>query len=49
MTAEPVGSGRFSKKYKIYLSSATIRNVMSDLEDMGLLDQPHTSAGCIRT
>ena len=35
LTAEPVGSRKLSKKYNINLSSATIRNVMSDLEDMG--------------
>ena len=49
LTAEPVGSRKLSKKYNINLSSATIRNVMSDLEDMGLLHQPHTSAGRIPT
>ena len=49
LTAEPVGSRKISKKYNINLSSATIRNVMSDLEDMGLLHQPHTSAGRIPT
>lgn len=49
LTAEPVGSRSLAKKYNINLSSATIRNVMSDLEDMGLLHQPHTSAGRIPT
>ena len=49
LTAEPVGSRKLAKKYNINLSSATIRNVMSDLEDMGLLHQPHTSAGRIPT
>ena len=49
LTAEPVGSRRLSKKYNINLSSATIRNVMSDLEEMGFLHQPHTSAGRIPT
>jgi heat-inducible transcriptional repressor len=49
LTAEPVGSRRIAKKYNINLSSATIRNVMSDLEEMGLLHQPHTSAGRIPT
>ncbi len=48
-TAEPVGSRTISKKYRIELSAATIRNVMADLEEMGLLDQPHTSAGRIPT
>ncbi|MDR0929684.1 MAG: heat-inducible transcriptional repressor HrcA [Oscillospiraceae bacterium] len=48
MTAMPVGSRTISKKYDIGgLSSATIRNEMSDLEELGYLDQPHTSAGRI--
>lgn len=46
-TAVPVGSRTISKKYSMGLSSATIRNEMSDLEDLGYLDQPHTSAGRI--
>ncbi len=46
MTAMPVGSRTISKKYDIGgLSSATIRNEMSDLEELGYLEQPHTSAG----
>lgn len=45
MTAEPVGSRTISKKYALGVSSATIRNEMADLEDMGYLIQPHTSAG----
>lgn len=46
VTAMPVGSRTISKKYDIGgLSSATIRNEMSDLEELGFLDQPHTSAG----
>jgi len=44
-TAEPVGSRTLAKKYGLGISSATIRNEMSDLEDMGFLEQPHTSAG----
>lgn len=44
-TAEPVGSRAISKKENLGLSSATIRNEMADLEDMGYLIQPHTSAG----
>ena len=44
-TAEPVGSRSISKKPELNLSAATIRNEMGDLEDMGLLVQPHTSAG----
>ena len=47
LTATPVGSRTVSKKSDIALSSATIRNVMSDLEEMGYLEQPHTSAGRI--
>lgn len=46
-SAEPVGSRVLSKHDEISLSAATIRNEMSDLEDMGYLDQPHTSAGRI--
>ena len=49
LTAEPVGSRNISRRYDINLSSATIRNVMSDLEEMGFLHQPHTSAGRIPT
>lgn len=47
--AEPVGSRTISKKYDIGFSSATIRNEMSDLEEMGFIVQPHTSAGRIPT
>ena len=46
-TAEPVGSRAISKKENLGLSSATIRNEMADLEEMGYLVQPHTSAGRI--
>jgi len=46
-TAEPVGSRSIAKKHELGLSSATIRNEMADLEEMGLLAQPHTSAGRI--
>lgn len=45
--AEPVGSRSVSKKRELSLSSATIRNEMADLEEMGYLAQPHTSAGRI--
>ena len=48
-TAEPVGSRTVSKKSEIRLSPATIRNVMADLEEMGFLTQPHTSAGRVPT
>lgn len=43
--AEPVGSRSIAKKYDLGVSPATIRNEMSDLEDMGYLTHPHTSAG----
>ena len=46
-TGEPVGSRTIAKKYDMGISSATIRNEMSDLEDMGLIIQPHASAGRI--
>lgn len=44
-TAMPVGSRTISRKYETSLSSATIRNEMSDLEELGYLAQPHISAG----
>ena len=46
-TAQPVGSRTISKKHELGLSSATIRNEMADLEEMGYITQPHTSAGRI--
>lgn len=46
-SAEPVGSRTLVKRHDIGLSPATIRNEMADLEDMGYLEQPHTSAGRI--
>ncbi|HHW00502.1 MAG TPA: heat-inducible transcription repressor HrcA [Clostridiaceae bacterium] len=46
-TAEPVGSRTVARKHELGLSSATIRNEMADLEEMGYLSQPHTSAGRI--
>ena len=46
-TGEPVGSRTISKFTDLKLSSATIRNEMSDLEEMGYILQPHTSAGRI--
>ncbi|SFE48252.1 heat-inducible transcription repressor HrcA [Peptostreptococcaceae bacterium pGA-8] len=45
MSAEPVGSRTLSKKFQLGISPATIRNEMSDLEDLGYLTHPHTSAG----
>lgn len=46
-SAEPIGSRTISKKFDLGVSSATIRNEMSDLEELGYLVQPHTSAGRI--
>lgn len=46
-TGDPVGSRTISKKYDLGVSPATIRNEMADLEEAGLLVQPHTSAGRI--
>ena len=46
-TGEPVGSRTISKDKDLNVSSATIRNEMSDLTDMGYIVQPHTSAGRI--
>jgi heat-inducible transcriptional repressor len=48
-TAEPVGSRTISKRMSQVLSPATIRNIMADLEEIGYLCQPHTSAGRIPT
>lgn len=48
-TAEPVGSKTIAQNLSTPVSSATIRNEMAELEDMGLLEQPHTSAGRIPT
>lgn len=48
-TGEPVGSRTISKRSAMSVSPATIRNVMADLEELGLLHQPHTSAGRIPT
>ena len=47
LTAEPVGSRNIAKNHDLGLSAATIRNEMADLEEMGYLDKPHTSAGRI--
>lgn len=44
-SAEPIGSRTIARKHELGLSSATIRNEMADLEEMGYLVQPHTSAG----
>ena len=49
LTATPVGSRNITKKYDIGYSPATVRNIMSDLEDSGFINHPHTSAGRVPT
>ncbi len=49
LTANPVGSRYISKKYDLGISPATIRNIMADLEELGYLNHPHTSAGRVPT
>lgn len=49
LTAAPVGSRNITKRYEIGLSPATVRNIMSDLEDAGYVNHPHTSAGRVPT
>ena len=46
-SAEPVGSRTIAKNYNLGISPATVRNEMADLEDLGYLEKPHTSAGRI--
>ncbi len=46
-SAEPIGSEALSQRYELGVKSATIRNEMAELADLGYLDQPHTSAGRI--
>lgn len=48
-TAEPVGSRTVIEKHGLHLSPATVRNVMAELEEMGFLASPHTSAGRVPT
>lgn len=48
-TGEPVGSRTLSKRYGLNLSAATIRNELTDLEELGCVSQPHTSAGRVPT
>src|SRR5579871_2081998 len=48
-TGSAVGSRTVTRRYGVDLSAATVRNVMSDLEDAGMLKQPHTSAGRVPT
>ena len=49
LTGEPVGSRKISKKSNLNVSPATVRNIMSDLEELGLLSHPYTSAGRVPT
>lgn len=49
LTASPVGSRNITKKYELGISPATVRNIMSDLEESGYIGHPHTSAGRIPT
>jgi len=49
MDGHPVGSRSLAKELRVNLSPATIRNVMADLEDLGLIHSPHTSSGRIPT
>ena len=48
-STEPVGSRNLAQRHFPSLSAATLRNVMADLEEMGYLVQPHTSAGRVPT
>ncbi len=48
-SATPVGSRAISRRHQLGLSPATIRNVMADLEELGYINQPHTSAGRMPT
>lgn len=49
LTASPVGSRNITKTFDIGVSPATVRNIMSDLEDSGFINHPHTSAGRVPT
>src|SRR2546426_173569 len=49
VTAQPVGSETIARQKRLHASSATIRNVMADLEQQGYLSHPHTSAGRLPT
>ena len=48
-TAHPVGSLHIAKKYRLRMSSATVRNILADLEERGFLDQPYSSSGRVPT
>jgi len=49
LTAAPVGSRNITRKFDVGVSPATVRNIMSELEDSGFINHPHTSAGRIPT
>jgi heat-inducible transcriptional repressor len=49
LTGKPVGSRKIARHSREQLSSATVRNIMADLEEMGYLHQPHASAGRVPT
>jgi heat-inducible transcriptional repressor len=49
VTAEPIGSRTITRRHDLALSPATVRNVMADLEELGYLASPHTSAGRVPT
>lgn len=49
LTASPVGSRNITRKFDVGVSPATVRNIMSDLEESGFINHPHTSAGRIPT
>lgn len=49
LTASPVGSRNITKRFNVGVSPATVRNIMSDLEDSGFINHPHTSAGRVPT
>src|SRR5512145_570034 len=48
-TGAPVGSAALARTYDFSLSSATLRNIMAELEELGFLTHPHTSAGRVPT
>ena len=48
-TGEPVGSARLAQSAGLSVSSATVRNTLAELEELGYLQQPHTSAGRVPT
>ena len=48
-SGDPVGSSQLARRSEFEVSSATVRNVMADLEELGYLEKPHTSAGRVPT